>query len=70
MYEKLTEKFVLDKEFADWLKEVNPWALQNITERLLEVIMRKMWNVTKEMEDKLKNTYLEIEGELEEYGDR
>lgn len=70
MYDQLAEKFALDKEFTDWLKEVNPWALQNITERLLEAVQRGMWNASEEMQDKLKKTYLEIEGEIEEHGDK
>lgn len=70
MYDKLAEKFVLDKEFTDWLKDVNPWALRNISERLLEAIQRGMWNAGQEMQDKLKKKYLEIEGDLEEYQDK
>ncbi len=70
MYEQLAEKFALDKEFADWLKEVNPWALQNIAERLLEAIQRGMWKADKEMHEKLRKTYLEIEGELEGFGEQ
>ena len=68
MYEQLAEKFALDKEFTAWLQEVNPWALQNITERLLEAIQRGMWQASEEMQEELKKTYLRIEGELEEHG--
>jgi cobaltochelatase CobN len=70
MYEQLAEKFVYDQDFTDWLKEVNPFALQNITERLLEAIQRQMWDAGPEMEDRLKKTYLEVEGDLEEYEDK
>jgi len=70
MYDELAQKFALDKEFTDWLKEVNPWALQNITERLLEAIQRGMWNASEDIEEQLKKNYLDIEGELESYVDR
>ncbi|OQA05568.1 MAG: cobaltochelatase subunit CobN [Firmicutes bacterium ADurb.Bin373] len=47
------------------MKKVNPWALQNIAERLLEAVERKMWDAAPEMVDQLKEIYLDIEGEIE-----
>ncbi|WP_278522667.1 cobaltochelatase subunit CobN [Clostridium cochlearium] len=70
MYEDLAKKFVLDKNFTKWMKSVNPWALQNITERLLESIQRNMWNADKEMEQKIKKVYLRVEGDIEAYEDK
>ncbi|MCL0058121.1 cobaltochelatase subunit CobN [Dehalococcoidia bacterium] len=66
MYEELAKKYTLDKEMQEWLKEVNPYALQNIAERLLEAIERDMWQATEEMKEKLRQVYLDIEGVLEE----
>ena len=66
MYEALAEKYALDKDMQDWLKDVNPHALQNITERLLEAVERGMWNATDEMKQELQDIYLDIEGTLEE----
>jgi cobaltochelatase CobN len=66
MYEELAEKYALDKNMQEWLKEVNPYALQNITERLLEAIKRGMWSAEDQMKQELQNVYLEIEGVLEE----
>jgi cobaltochelatase CobN len=65
MYEDLANKYVLDKKMQEWLKEVNPYALQNMVERLLETIQRELWNATDEMKKELQNLYLEIEGVLE-----
>ncbi|MCG4580338.1 cobaltochelatase subunit CobN [Clostridium cochlearium] len=70
MYEDLAKKFVLDKNFTKWVKSVNPWALQNITERLLEAIQRNMWNADKEIEQKIKQVYLSVEGDIEAYEDK
>ena len=42
MYEDLAKKFVLDADMREWLKDVNPFALQNTTEWLLEAIERSM----------------------------
>ncbi len=69
MYEKYAEKYAFDKTVQDWMKQVNPWALQRITETLLEADKRNLWNAKDETRDKLRQLYLEIEGELEDDGD-
>lgn len=66
MYEALADKYALDEAMQEWLKEVNPHALQNITERLLEAIERDMWDATEEMKEELRRIYLEIEGMIED----
>ncbi|MFZ5453872.1 MAG: cobaltochelatase subunit CobN [Thermodesulfobacteriota bacterium] len=66
MYERFADKYALDPEMQKWLKEVNPYALQNILDKLLEAINRGMWNASQEMTDKLREAYLDIEGEIEE----
>ncbi|MEQ4489106.1 MAG: cobaltochelatase subunit CobN [Dehalococcoides mccartyi] len=66
MYEELANKYALDSQMQEWLKDVNPYALQNITERLLEAIQRQMWQASPEMETRLKQVFLEVEGSIEE----
>ncbi len=66
MYERVANRYALDSEMQKWFKEVNPYALQNILDKLLETISRGMWNADAEMEEKLRSAYLEIEGEIEE----
>ena len=66
MYEKVAQKFALDPAMQEWMKDVNPYALQNILDKLLEAISRGMWEADKAMEQELRNAYLEIEGEIEE----
>ena len=66
MYEQLAKKYALDKDMQEWLKDVNPDALQNITERLLEAVERGMWQATDEMKENLRAVYLEVEGWIEE----
>jgi len=65
MYEALARKYSLDQEIQEWLKRVNPYALQNIVERLLEAIERGMWQASEEMKEELRRVYLDIEGLLE-----
>ncbi|MDR1607891.1 MAG: cobaltochelatase subunit CobN [Deltaproteobacteria bacterium] len=69
MYEKAAKAWALDPEMARWLKEVNPYALQNILDKLLEAIKRGMWSTTQDMENQLREAYLELEGQLEELND-
>ena len=69
MYEELANKYALDSEMQEWLKEVNPYALQNIVERLLEAIERNMWQATEDMRKELQKIYLDVEGLLEGAGE-
>lgn len=64
-YEALANHFLFNNENKEWLSEVNPWAIHQMTERLLEAIQRKMWDADEDMIEKLKNMYLETEGNLE-----
>jgi len=65
----LAETYVLDLEMQKWLKEVNPFALQNIVERFLEAIERGMWETTEEIKRQLQKLYVNIEGLLEGAGE-
>ncbi|NPV52711.1 MAG: cobaltochelatase subunit CobN [Firmicutes bacterium] len=65
MYEGLAQKYALDKDMQEWMREHNIYALQNITERLLEAIQRGMWQPSQEMNEALQKLYLEIEGDIE-----
>ncbi|MDR1395844.1 MAG: cobaltochelatase subunit CobN [Deltaproteobacteria bacterium] len=69
MYEKAARAWVLDAEMAAWMKEVNPYARQNILDKLLEAARRGLWQIAPEMEEELKEAYLELEGQLEEIND-
>ena len=69
MYEKIACSYALDAEMQEWMKEVNPFALQNILDKLLEAISRGMWQAGADMEEQLKIVYLEMEGEVEEWSE-
>jgi cobaltochelatase CobN len=66
MYEELANKYALDRDMQEWLKKVNPHALQNIAERLLEAVGRGMWQASDEMKEELRDVYLDIEGWIED----
>jgi len=67
MYEGISQAYLLDEDIQNFIKEVNPWALQDMSERMLEAIQRGMWqNPDKEMIEALKNVYLQADSTLEE----
>ncbi|MGA5703627.1 cobaltochelatase subunit CobN [Peterkaempfera bronchialis] len=66
MYEKLAAEYVFDPTNQDFMKKSNPWALRGITERLLEAADRQLWaEPDQQTLDRLRETYLELEGDLE-----
>ena len=69
MYEKYAEKYTFDPKVQEWLREVNPWALQRMTEILLEAEQRGLWQAKPETKEELQKLYLDMEGELEERAD-
>ncbi|MFI8087793.1 cobaltochelatase subunit CobN [Streptomyces sp. NPDC086080] len=66
MYEKLAAEYVFSQENQDFMRKSNPWALRGITERLLEAADRGLWaEPDQETLDRLRATYLALEGDLE-----
>ena len=70
MYEKYSEIYAFNEEMQKWMKEVNPWALQRITEVLLEAEQRGLWKAKQETKEELQTLFLSLEGEIEEKGDK
>ena len=69
MYEKYAEKYTFDPKVQEWLREVNPWALQRMPEILLEAEQRGLWHAKQETKEELQQLYLAMEGELEDRAD-
>jgi cobalamin biosynthesis Mg chelatase CobN len=69
MYEKVAQAYALDPEMKEWMEKVNPYARQNILDKLLEAISRGMWDAGDDMKKMLEDEYLELEGRLEEWSD-
>ncbi len=66
MYEALAQEYALNNTMQEWMKRVNPWALQRMAETLLEASQRGLWHARAETKRELEQLYLSIEGELEE----
>ncbi|EWG08195.1 MAG: hydrogenobyrinic acid a,c-diamide cobaltochelatase [Candidatus Aramenus sulfurataquae] len=67
IFEKVAEKFVLNKEMREWFLRENPWALEEITRRLIEAEKRGIWKAKEETKEALEELYAQIEGESEEW---
>jgi len=66
MYAQLAESYVFDPANRAFMERSNPWALRGVTERLLEAAARGLWAEPDDaVLDRLRQTYLDLEGDLE-----
>ena len=65
-YQELAKTYALDPEMQKFFKQHNPYALQNISERLLEAIARGLWENPGADQDALEALLLEAEGAIED----
>jgi len=62
MYEGITEAYLFDEANRRFIQQANPWALKDMTERMLEAIQRGMWkNPASETLERLKSLFVEQE---------
>ncbi|QNM05708.1 cobaltochelatase subunit CobN [Qiania dongpingensis] len=68
VYEGLVQTYLADETLKEWIKEQNPWAVHNMSGRLLEAYGRGMWDAEEESLTLARDIYLEMEGSLEDMG--
>lgn len=66
IFDDITKTFVLDEEMRRFFEENNPYALEEMSRRLLEAQSRGLWEPDPELLEELKKSYLEIESWMEE----
>jgi len=64
-YKSIADNFLFNKENAEWFRDANPYAMMEVTSRLLEAIFREMWDADDETRQRLQELYEDLEGELE-----
>lgn len=69
MYGDLAERFVLDKDVREWVKDENPYAMMAMLARLQEAQDRGFWKASDEVKEELKRIYLDFEERIEEITD-
>ncbi|WP_246986753.1 cobaltochelatase subunit CobN [Halorientalis marina] len=65
LWAEVAEKYAFDADRQEWLRDVNPWALESITDTLLEAIERDLWDADEATEDRLRDLNLQVDGDLE-----
>ncbi|MFA9517170.1 cobaltochelatase subunit CobN [Halopenitus sp. H-Gu1] len=65
LWEDVAGKYAFDPDRREWMREVNPWALESITDTLLEAIDRGLWDADAGTEDRLRDINLRVDGDLE-----
>ena len=69
MYEQVAQDYALDETTQQFFERSNPWALQAISERLLEAAQRGMWaEPDPQTLDQLRQTLLKTDAMLEGRG--
>ncbi|ELZ49027.1 Cobaltochelatase [Halorubrum californiense DSM 19288] len=66
LWTAVAEKYALDNDRADWMRDVNPWALESITDTLLEAIDRGLWEADEDTVRELRDRNLTVDGDIEE----
>ncbi|MFA1611599.1 cobaltochelatase subunit CobN [Halobellus rubicundus] len=65
LWADVAEKYAFDAERRAWMRDVNPWALESITDTLLEAIDRGLWGADEATTDRLRDINLRVDGDLE-----
>jgi cobaltochelatase CobN len=65
MYADVAKEYALNPAMQEFFKRSNPWALRDITARLLEAADRGMWAEPGELRAALESTFLATEADIE-----
>ncbi|ELZ80292.1 cobalamin biosynthesis protein / cobaltochelatase CobN [Haloferax larsenii JCM 13917] len=65
LWESLAEAYAFDEDRQEWMRDVNPWALESITETFIEAIDRGLWDADADVKEQLQDINLSVEGDLE-----
>ena len=66
VFDDVVETYILNEDNLDWLRTSNPYALEELTRRLLEAESRGLWEADPDMLEAVRQAALEIEGDMEE----
>jgi len=65
LWDEVAATYALDADRQAWLREVNPWALESITDTLLEAVERGLWDADDATVDELRDVHLRVDGDIE-----
>lgn len=65
MYQSIADRFLLDGDNSEWLRDANRYAMYETVSWLLEAVGRGMWEPDDDTKSKLEELYIGLEGDLE-----
>ena len=66
LFDKVAKTYILNGENLKWLQQTNPYALEEITRRMLEAESRGLWKADPELLNEVRDAALLVEGDMEE----
>lgn len=66
LLDKLAETYVNNESMREWLTGQNRFAAEEIARRMLELVQREKWKPEEEVLRRLRENYLELEGDMED----
>jgi len=66
VFDEVVQTYLRDKENLEWLRQNNPYALEEITRRLMEAESRGLWAADEDFLADVQEIALMIEGDMEE----
>lgn len=69
LWDRVAHRYALDPAMQEWFRQVNPHALHNIVDKLLDAAQRHLWEADPDTVSELERTYADIEGTIEEVSD-
>ncbi|MBC3887873.1 cobaltochelatase subunit CobN [Acetobacterium paludosum] len=66
IFDDITKTFIIDADNRAFFRDNNPWALEEMSRRLMEAYQRGLWQPEAGMIEEIQDSYLELEGFLEE----
>ncbi|WP_135366547.1 cobaltochelatase subunit CobN [Halosimplex halophilum] len=65
LWADVAEQYAFDEDRREWLRDVNPWALERISDTLLEAVDRGLWDADGATADRLRDINLRADGDIE-----
>ena len=65
MYQSIADRFLLDDDNSEWLRDANPYAMYETAAWLLEAVGRGMWEPDEATRRALEQLYMDLEGQFE-----
>jgi cobaltochelatase CobN len=66
LYDEVVDTYIHDRENLEWLRNENPYALEELSRRLLEAESRGLWEANPEALEAIRQAALIVEGDMEE----